>query len=375
GERLGDSVLVFASREQLARSLEGLGDYSRADSLYAENLADPDLPDEEQARALAGRGYLAVRYFDDPVRAVQLFEAALARCDAFERFDLWAAYAYCLAATGRTADADRIFSDLDAAGLGESWAVRSWKSRLTALQGDYRTAYQLLDKASQQQQQSVLRVFRQSTVKAQRDYFELQSRQARAHERAQRLIAVLLVSVLLLALAVAIILFRTRDKRNRAERAALLDWAAAMENERDELSLSQARLRSDYARIYRSYFQQVGRISEIVQSSPEKERGVYFQLSRLIKDIRLDKRGQKQFEAMINRDLEDIMDHFRQDFPHYQEDTYRFMGYVFAGFDAPVIRLLMDMGSDAVVHTKKSGIKKAILASASPWKDQYLSLL
>lgn len=375
GDRLDDSLLAAASREQLARSLEGLGEYARADSLYALNLAAPDLPDEAQARALAGRGYLAVRYFDDPARAVQLFEAALARCEAFERFELWAAYAYSLAATDRTADAGRIFSDLEAAGLGESWAVQTWKSRLTARQGDYRTAYQLLDKASKQQQQGVLRVFRQSTVKAQRDYYELQSRQARAHERAQRLIAVLLVSVLLLALAVAILLFRIRDKRNRAERAALLDWASAMENERDELSLSQARLRSDYARLYRSYFQQVGRINEIVQASPDKERGVYYQLSRMIKDIRLDKRGQKQFEAMINRDLDDIMNHFRQDFPNYQEDTYRFIGYVFAGFDAPVIRLLMDMGSDAVVHTKKSGIKKAILASASPWKDQYLSLL
>lgn len=252
---------------------------------------------------------------------------------------------------------------------------QEWKSRLTALQGDYRTAWQLLDRSAQQQRAGVMRLFRQSAVKAQRDYYALQSREARLHERSRLIIGLLVIALLVLLLSAGTVLFRIRDKRNRAERASLLDWAASMENQRDALSLSQARLRSDYARLYRSYFQQVGRINEIVQASPDKERGVYYQLSRMIKDIRLDKRGQKQFEAMINRDLDGIMEHFREDYTGYQEDTYRFVSYVFAGFDAPSIRLLMDMGSEAAVYTKKSGIKKAIAASDSPWRDRYLMLL
>ena len=148
-----------------------------------------------------------------------------------------------------------------------------------------------------------------------------------------------------------------------------------MESQRDNLSLSQAKLRSDYARIYQSYFQQIGRINEIVDEAPEKETGIYYQLKSLIKDIRLDKQGQRQFEAMIDRDLNDIMRHFREDFPTYHEDTYRFISYVFAGFDATTIRLLTGMASDAGVHTKKSTVKKAILASDSQHKDQYLLFL
>ena len=148
-----------------------------------------------------------------------------------------------------------------------------------------------------------------------------------------------------------------------------------MEEQRDDLSAAQAKIRSDYARIYQSYFQQIGRIREIVDSSPEKEKGVYYQLSQLIKDIRLDKKGQHAFETRVNRDLDDIMKHFREDFPKYYEDTYRFISYVFAGFDATTIRLLTGMASEAAVHTKKSGIKKAILASDSQHKDQYLLFL
>ena len=41
----------------------------------------------------------------------------------------------------------------------------------------------------------------------------------------------------------------------------------------------------------------------------------------------------------------------------------------------PKLRLLMEMASDATVHTKKSGIKKVILSSDSPHRDQYLTLL
>ena len=375
GLRSGDMLLVADSRERMAQSLTGLGDWQRADSLYAANLTESALSTEAQARALAGQAYISVRYRKDPVRAASLFDEALVHSATFGDLEHWAAYAYSLAATGRAREAEAVFSDLEEAGLAESWMFQEWKSRLTALQGDYLTAWQLLERSAQQQRAGVMRLFRQSAVKAQRDYYALQSREARLHERSRLIIGLLVIALLVLLLSAGAILFRIREKRNRTERASLLDWAASMENQRDALSLSQARLRSDYARLYRSYFQQVGRINEIVQSSTDKERGVYYQLSRMIKDIRLDKRGQNQFEAMINRDLDGIMQHFREDYTGYQEDTYRFVSYVFAGFDAPSIRLLMDMGSEAAVYTKKSGIKKAIAASDSPWRDRYLMLL
>ena len=181
----------------------------------------------------------------------------------------------------------------------------------------------------------------------------------------------LVCSILFLSILLLFLLLRFRNKENQAERAALLEWAASLEDKQNDLALSQKQLRKDYARIYQSYFHQIGRISEIVGEAPDKETGVFFQLKGLIKDIRLDKKGQRQFESMINHDLENIMQHFREDFPRYHEDTYRFISYVFAGFDATTIRMLTGMASDAAVHTKKSGIKKTVLASRSPHKDYY----
>ena len=372
---LCDSVLAGAARYRMARARVGLEEYAEADSLYTVLVAERTLPEADLPRMLADAALLKIKDLDDPMQAVSLFEAALAESDALESPDHWGAYAYALACTGDKVHADAIFEDMVASGWSASPAYQAWKSRTLALEGDYGTAFDLLDQASRRQRGSMLRVLRQSAVRSQRDYYVLENERMKARDRAMGIIGSLVLLILVLLLTAAVLLFRRRDRKTRFERAELLDWASSMENQRNELSLSPARLRSDYAKLYQSYFQKVGRISEIVQNSPDRERGVCFQLSQLIKDIRLDKRGQRQFEAMINRDLDDVMARFREDFPSYQEDTYRFMSYVFAGFDAATIRLLMDMASDAAVHTKKSGIKKAILASDSPHRDQYLMLL
>lgn len=373
--RLADSRMAGAAQYRRARARVGLEEIAAADSLYTILLAERDLPEADLPRMLADAALLSVQEHDNPGRAVRLFEEALALADGLDSPDHWGAYAYALASTGETARAEAVFKEMVSSGWSESPAYQAWKSRTLALRGDYRQAFDLLDQAARRQRSGLLRILRQSAVRAQRDYYVLENERIKARDLSMGIIGGLVLLLLLLLLAAAILLFRRRDRKTRFEREALLDWASSMENQRDELSLSQARLRSDYAKLYQSYFQKVGRISEIVQNSPDRERGVYYQLSQLIKDIRLDKRGQKQFEAMMNRDLDDVMAHFREDFPSYQEDTFRFMSYVFAGFDAATIRLLMEMASDAAVHTKKSGIKKAILSSDSPHRDQYLMLL
>ena len=367
---LADSALY-----QMALSQIGLEEYAEAARLFDRLLEEERLPSGLASHATAGKAFLAVEADNDPATALRLFEQALEHDDAFDDYEYWAAYAYCLAATDNPEQAASIFRDLEQAGYAESYAYQKWRSRTYALQGDWTSAYQGMNRAAERQRSATSRIIRQASFKAQRDYLALENRQERIEAHNRTLILILLSSLLLIVLLLAVLFFRSRDRKNREERSALLDWGASMESQRDSLSLSQAKLRSDYARIYQSYFQQIGRINEIVDEAPEKETGIYYQLKSLIKDIRLDKQGQRQFEAMIDRDLSDIMRHFREDFPTYHEDTYRFISYVFAGFDATTIRLLTGMASDAGVHTKKSTVKKAILASDSQHKDQYLLFL
>lgn len=373
--RLGMQALADSSLYQMALSQIGLEEYAEAARLFDRLMEAESLPDGLAAHATAGKAFLAVEAGDDPAQALQLFEQALTEADAFDNYEYWAAYAYCLFSEGFPDKAAAAFANLEEAGYAESYAYQKWRSRTLALKGDWAAAYQGMDRAAERQRSATSRIIRQASFKAQRDYLALENQQARGRARSQAIILILICSVLLLALLLLLLLLRFRNRQNRAERTALLEWGTSMESQRDDLTLSQAKLRADYARIYQSYFQQIGRIREIVGDASGKETGVYYQLKGLIKNIRLDKQGQRQFEAMIDRDLNRIMQHFREDFPNYYEDTYRFISYVFAGFDATTIRILTGMASDAAVHTKKSGIKKAILASDSQHKDQYLLFL
>lgn len=373
--RNGDPALADSALYQQAISHIGLEEYLVADQIFDALLNKAPLPSGLAACAKAGKAFVAVEYEKDPTKALPLFEEALSIGDGLDNFEYWSAYAYCLAASGRPDKAAAVFGDLEEAGYSETFAYQAWQGRTLALQGDWPAAFRGLERAADRQRSATSRIIRQASFKAQRDYLALENQQAQARERSRTIIAVLAISLLSLLLMIVVLLYRAKDRKNRTERTQLLDWASSIESQRRDLTLSQAKLRADYARIYQSYFQQIGRISEIVENAPEKEKGMSFQLSRLIKDIRLDKKGQNQFETMINRDLEDIMLHFREDFPNYYDDSYRFISYVFAGFDATTIRLLTGMASDGAVHTKKSTIKKAILSSDSPHKDYYLLFL
>lgn len=373
--RAGLPALADSALYQQALSLIGLEDYSEAQRLLDRLLAAGTLPPRLSSRVSAAKALLTLEVEKNPSKALPLFEHALSLDDSFDQYEYWAAYAFCLAADGQTQKAETVFANLAGNGYAESYAYQAWQSRVLALEGDWAAAFQGMDRAAARQRSATSRIIRQASFKAQRDYLVLENQQAQTRARLRTIISLLALTLMTLALITLIVYFRGHDRKTRAERSELLEWAASLENQRNDLSLSQASLRADYARIYQSYFQQIGRIREIVDSAPEKEKGVYFQLNRLIKDIRLDKKGQRQFEERVNRDLEGIMQHFRDDFPAYHEDTYRFISFVFAGFDATTIRLLTGMASDAAVHTKKSGIKKAILASSSPHKDLYLLLL
>ena len=372
--RAGIPSLADSARYQQALSLIGLEEYPDA-RIILDSLLTDSLPALLASRTSAAKAFLAVEFEKDPEKALPLFEQALSLDDAFDSHEYWAAYAYCLAAAGQGKMAESLFAQMEESGYAESAAYQAWRSRALALQGNWAAAFQGMDRAASRQRSATSRIIRQASFKAQRDYLVLENKQSQARERARTIIAVLAFTLLSLLLAAAILFFRERDKKNREERTELLAWASSLEEQRNNLSAAQAKIRSDYARIYQSYFQQIGRIREIVDNSPEKEKGVYYQLNQLIKDIRLDRKGQYVFETQVNRDLDDIMKHFREEFPKYHEDTYRFISYVFAGFDATTIRLLTGMASDAAVHTKKSGIKRAILASSSTNKDQYLLFL
>ena len=94
-------------------------------------------------------------------------------------------------------------------------------------------------------------------------------------------------------------------------------------------------------------------------------------MAKLVSD---DKEGNRHFEQQLNKELGNIMVHFRKDIPGKDESTYRFVCYLIAGFDSPAISLLMGY-SISFIYKKKSGLVNEISQIDSPHKQNYLDFL
>ena len=69
------------------------------------------------------------------------------------------------------------------------------------------------------------------------------------------------------------------------------------------------------------------------------------------------------------------MKHFREDFPDYKEEDYRFLTYLIIGFDATIISIICNIPTQAAVYMKKSRIKNRIRNSTSDFKEHYLEMI
>ena len=137
-------------------------------------------------------------------------------------------------------------------------------------------------------------------------------------------------------------------------------------------------LRSEHARLFQSKYKLIGDLCQYFVQSEEMtdpHRSVYNRVKDLTTEIRGDEKSYRQFEKRINQDLNQIMSHFRMDFPDYSENDYRFVCYSFAGFDATAMSVLFDMPSVPAVYTKKSRIRSRINDSSSEEKELYLQYL
>ena len=103
------------------------------------------------------------------------------------------------------------------------------------------------------------------------------------------------------------------------------------------------------------------------------------ELARRLRDVLgsmdVSKEEKSRFERKVDSYFDGIMSFFRMDFPGLPESDYRFMCFVFAGFDATTIMLIMDMPSLSSVHTKKSRLKKMITVSDVLEKSRYLDFI
>lgn len=379
----GEKDLANWALYSQAQDYSNMRKYALADSLYKALLSVDDLNvslrgniESSYAFMITNRG---IRQ-ELPV-ADSLFRSAIEHSGSLNNDANWGAYAYALSMNGRFEEAESILRSLHAV---NSPRYDYWAGRVAEQKGDYKNAGTHLFSTLTKLDSTVNNALRQSTIKSQRDFFESQSQKAESKVKEQRLVLVIIGIMAVILTSLIYLFFKRRSRIAEAKKTELLEMKdRAIEQLRETnraFETERIQLRKEYARLFKTqfkYFAEIGEAVTLANSYIDKSnsyKSVYDKASRMVDSITSDKTGQNRFEKTINESMFDVMEKFHQDFPDLGDNDYRFVSYVFAGFDAYLISVLLKYNSIPMVYEKKYRLKKMIAEKDSPNKQDYLAL-
>ena len=344
----GDSARVSIAMLNLARAYHNNNELEKSDSLYTIT---------EQAGAKNVLLYLAgnemQRSDPNPEKAINLYHEAIASSVPFSIQDYYR-YAYALELGGESESCKNIMSQLES--YQEDMRTDYWRYKIAEHQSSYKDAFGYL-KAYTAKSDSIVRAqLDQSVYRAQSDYYHLDAQYSEARRRAAnlRLFAYGLISLLVILILLAT--FQNRQKRiqkRNEDLSIMYEEAQQMiasiriqedlsrkqsESELKELESKLFSLRSSFAKMYQSQFDTIARLLEnrkdAVPNFDAAKEQYAARVSAVLSDIRKGEKGQKEFERLINSELDGIMTKLRTDYSNFKESDFRVLSYLVVGFDA-----------------------------------------
>jgi pentatricopeptide repeat protein len=379
----GDTALAGASHYRMAQNLNNLRRYNEAVELYDSLLNDPWIQANRRvyARTFAGYALAVLNDSDDCEKAGRLFEQSLATGVKFDSYTHWGAYAYCLFKNGSVDKACRIFEKMEKAGVGEQYAYQKWRSRVERLSGNSSEAYALLEISAERQTARTREILHQSVIKAQRDYLDMQNKYLHEKESRRRLFGLILICLLLFVVFCLWQYWRKKIAEAQEKQEILLQTVNTLieqvDKEKTTSLLKENRFLTRYAELFHMYLQQMGAIRDMLRNC-QTEAGVdqlLGSLKRQVNKLSLDKAKQQRFEAMLNTELNGVMAHYREEFSGQEEEEYRLVSFLFAGFDVSTICALVGNRTKQAIYSKKSKLRQRIAKGSSPYKEDYLRAL
>ena len=384
----GDHKLADLFLYRLAQLYTNVKQYDRAEDLYILLLNNQRVDKEIIAEVMCSYAHtLLIKNEPDYDSSVRWYQKALTISPAFYDVNHWGAYAYALKMTGEQNISEDLFAQL----LSQSNDSRmkhvynSWNQMSLIADSDYKGAYTALSEVLPYQDSVLRNHLHHSTVKAQRDYWVLQNEKT---QREKQLSGIVLSLTVLLMILVAFTIYLISKKRIMTvlkEKELLYDMSETIQrqmdslrNQMDESENKLKHLRREYIMTFKSQFNTLSELFEAYTKSGEykdSHKMLYDKVTSMVKQISGDEKGYRSFEDMINRSLDNIMKHFRGDFPSYSETDYRFVSYIIVGFDATTLCMILGLPSKDAVYMKKMRIKKRVQKSASDYKEFYLEML
>lgn len=396
-ELYGDAGHIILSEYKLGQACHNNGLFDEADSLFSCVIAQADSVTNLAFFAMTDLVTNDIQRGDPQIeRDIRLLEYVVEH-GGYLSLASYYEYVYLILQSGQNQAAISLLSELSSYEIQDT-DLRANEARCRVLQliGEEDEALALSGKLLSSQNSVVKEQLAQSVFKAQSEYYRLSSDIASQKSIIANLRSIIIISISLILMGLFYFVFKSRKQKLIRERERLI--LAVEESERllllvrNESAMEREVYKKDIDALKSDYEREQGKSQEIRQlyvSLFQKrfyEIGKYYDasfahrsdaitekirqevlesLQSLLKEISDKSTGQKQFEARINADFEDIIAKIRSDFGNFNNNDIRFICYMVVGFDNPTISFLMDMSKENV-RVKKHRIRQKLNEYVGP---------
>ncbi|MBR6868256.1 MAG: hypothetical protein IKM93_00390 [Bacteroidales bacterium] len=397
-----DSAHYNLSYGRLAMSYQEKKEWAIADSLFRKGI-------ELSTRDTAAMRMFLVHYATmmvlqpdpKPHEAIDLLNRARLEYKLNFPLKVYSIYAYASVLVGDDKTCDAIQAFLDNQPDIRRKETRYYDFLISKYRGEYSRTIDLLTDIYSEQDKNVDRMLNNSITTILQDYYQNQAIKTKHQSQIQQLVwAVVLLSVIITG---GIVLFIIKRKHGREKEEAerliqlseesnqlLKNMAADLENKVAMLESTSDALTSEmqskieslqqlYGQLFKGQFSTIADLCRTYLRT--KRNGENFskdQIYRKVKDmleyISDDKNLHAQFEAQIDKRLDNIISHLKADLGEMSQLDERFLCYTIVGFDSRTIATLLGL-SMANVYTKKSRLKDRIYELDSPYKEFYVQVI
>lgn len=387
----GDTLGKWILKARLASVYAENHDFCRSDSLYTEFLSMPVLDSAVYYSNLLyhARNQLVYGNEQGVDRYMHTFNEVLNHSSFIPAVYDYCAYAYVMELNGKHSDANQLMNNLRSQS-GRSPDFRIWEYRIQKHRAEYASALSLFERLVVTRDSIIHSALNQSIASAQADYFAEKSQKLKLEKdntRYKLLTCILLLLLLLIAFAFYFLRKYVLWMRRVEELTSLqdqirhqaLEQGLILEGFKEKIEAKDVELlnlRREYANLFKSQFQALDELCAnyfLKQTQKEKDR-IYEDLERRLNNLISNVETQAQFEKLINERLDDIMLKLRSDMPSCNDNDFRFMSLIIAGFSSKSIACLMGY-MPGTVYVKKNRLKEKNRCLDSEYKDFYLMFI
>lgn len=375
--QLNEDYYINATRGRIARALINNEQYEKAADLLQPIIAADSTKGAILSNAICDYAFLlGTRPEPDYYSSAKNYERIISEgADCMTLQDYWV-YAHALSKNGEKDNAYSIVNDLKQ--IDSSGTAYYFLYLIAKHERRYGEALECLERFTEQNNNEVVQILKQSVFTIQRDYYHSQYEVSDYKAKNRLLVIIIILITTTMAAFITVLLANRYRKKKEFEKEEYIRYAEEVNRQLKELQKdSYTSLQKRYVSMYKSRYETLRALYEryiMSDGRTDADKIMYREVTRLIDELRHDIKDSKVLERMLDDDLDGLLSTLRNEIPDLTRKDHTLIGYLALGFDAVMTSHFMNCSPNSI-YIRKSRLKKTIEESSAEHKEVFLEII